>query len=147
MYEFILGLHNIVRWIVLLAGIAAVVVALRGLFTRANWGDTERRIGSIFAGSIHLQVVIGFILYFVSPLIRSGMSDFGAAMSDPNLRFFLTEHLVIMILAAIVAQVGASLARRAKTDRAAFTRASVGFVLALALIFYGIPWDRPALPF
>jgi len=147
MYEFLKGLHNIVRWVVLLGGIAAVVLALRGLFTRAAWSDLERRVGTIFAGSIHLQLVIGFILYFVSPFIQGGMRDFGAAMGNPELRFFLVEHMVIMILAAVAAQVGSSMAKKAPNDRAAFTRASVGFVLALALIFYGIPWDRPALPF
>lgn len=146
MYEFIRGLHNILRWLVLLGGIAAVVVTLRGVFSRAAWGDLERRLGSTFAGLVDLQVVLGLLLYFISPLTASNFGNMGSVMSNDELRFFLVEHLVIMIVAAVVAHVGVAAARRADSDRTRFVRSSIAFVLAMALIIYGIPWDRPLLP-
>jgi cytochrome c biogenesis factor len=146
MYEFLKGLHNLLRWIVMLGGVWALITAVRGLAVRAQWTASERRAGAIFAGSLHLQIVVGLLLYLVSPLIRGGFSDFAAAMGDRATRFFLMEHMVIMILAAVAAQVGLSTARRASDDRSSFVRATVGYALAWALLLYGIPWWRPLLP-
>lgn len=146
MYEFLRGLHNLLRWIVLLGGVSAIILTVRGLLTRAEWTGRERGIGAAFTGSLHLQVLVGLLLYLVSPIVRGGFADFGAAMGDADTRFFLVEHGLIMILAAVSAQVGLSLARRASTDRARYLRATVGFVLAMLLIFYAIPWGRSLIP-
>lgn len=146
MYEFIKGLHNLLRWIVLLGGIWALIAALRGLFSRAQWTAADRRAGAVFAGSLHLQVLLGVLLYLVSPIVRGGFREFAAAMADDVSRFFLVEHLAVMILAAVAAQVGLSTARRAADDRRSFVRTSIGFGLAMLLILYGIPWWRPLLP-
>lgn len=146
MYEFIKGLHNVLRWLVLLGGVSAVIVTLRGLFTRAVWGDLERRLGSMFAGLLDLQIVLGLLLYFISPLTAGNFGNMGSVMANDELRFFLVEHLVIMILAAVAAHVGVAAARRADSDRTRFVRSSIAFLLAMALILYGIPWDRAFLP-
>ena len=146
MYEFLRGLHNLLRWLVLLGGFAALIVLLRGLIAQAAWTGRERGIGSAFAGTLHLQVVVGILLYVVSPIVRGGFADFGAAMSDADTRFFLVEHGLIMLLAAIAAQTGLSLARRAQTDRARYLRATVGAALALLFVLYAIPWGRSLVP-
>lgn len=148
MYIFIKAVHNILRWIVLLGGIYAIVLAVKGFFSKANWGVNEQRAGLIFTSALNLQFVIGLILYFISPmgakLLSSG--DMATVMGNSQLRFFAVEHLSIMILALLAAQLGYSLAKRAKTDRDKFIRASVGYVLAGLLIAYGIPWWRPLFP-
>lgn len=136
MYEFLRVVHNILRWLVLLGGLAAVVVTLRGLFTRAAWGDAERRVGTLFVAVLDLQIVIGLILYVVLAQGPGGIVD----------RFIRAEHPAIMIVAAVVAHVGQALARRAGDDRSRFVRAATGFTVAMALILYGIPWNRPLLP-
>lgn len=148
MYEVIKAVHNILRWIVVFGGVYAIVLALKGLLTKANWGVNEQRSGLIFTSALNVQFVIGLILYFISPmgsrLLSSG--DMGAVMGNDILRFYAVEHLSIMILAIIAAQLGYSLAKRAKTDNAKFMRASIGYVLAGLLIVYGIPWNRPLFP-
>ena len=146
MYEFLRGLHNLLRWVVLLGGFAAVIVMLRGLAAQARWTGRERGIGAAFAGSLHLQVLVGILLYLVSPIVRGGLADFGAAMGDADTRFFLVEHGLLMLLAAVSAQVGLSLARRAQTDRASYLRATIGVALALLLVLYAIPWGRSLIP-
>jgi hypothetical protein len=145
-YEFLKGLHNLMRWIVLLGGVAALVSVVRGLAARAPWTPRERIVGAVFVGALSLQFLLGLLLYFVSPIVRGGFVDFGAAMGDDTTRFFLVEHMVIMLLAVVAAQVGLSLARRAPDDRASLTRAVIGFGLSMLLILYGIPWWRPLLP-
>lgn len=146
MYEFLRGLHNLLRWVVLLGGVAAVLLMLRGLLTRAEWTGRERGIGAAFAGSLHLQVLVGILLYLVSPIVRGGLADFGAAMGDADTRFFLVEHGLLMIIAAVSAQVGLSTARRAVNDHGRYARATIGVSLALLLVLYGTPWGRSLVP-
>ena len=146
MYEFLKGLHNILRWVVVLGGIYALITAFRGLFTRAAWTAGDRRAGLIFTSALNLQLVVGLLLYFVSPLIQGALQNMSAAMGNDQLRFFTVEHSSIMIVAVIAAQLGYSLARRADSDRAKFVRASVGYLVAAVLVAYAIPWWRPLLP-
>jgi hypothetical protein len=116
-YEILKGLHNIVRWVVVLGGIYALVLTLQGLFSRAAWTATVQRAGLIFTSALNLQFVLGLILFFISPyiqgLLQAGMSNI---MGEREPRFFVVEHWFSMILAIIAAQLGYSLARRAKDD-------------------------------
>ena len=146
MYELLKGLHNILRWVVVLGGVYALVTAYRGLFSRAPWTTSDQRAGLIFTSSLNLQLVLGLLLYFVSPLIQGALQNMGAAMGNDQLRFFTVEHASIMILAIVAAQLGYSLAKRAPDDRAKFVRASVGYTVAALLVAYAIPWWRPLLP-
>lgn len=148
MYEFIKAVHNILRWVVVLGGVYAIFLALKGLLSQTRWGINEQRSGLIFTAALNIQFIIGLILYFISPLgsrlLTSG--DMAAVMRNNIMRFFAVEHLSIMILALLAAQLGYSLSKRAKSDRAKFIRASAGYVLAALLIAYGTPWWRPLFP-
>lgn len=147
MYELIKGLHNIVRWVVVFGGVYALVTALRGLFTGATWGATDKRAGVIFTSALGLQLILGILLYFVSPYIQGLMgAGMDTVMANSEARFFVVEHFTVMLLALVAAQLGYSLGKRAPSDRAKFVRSSVGYVLAALLIAYGIPWWRPLLP-
>ena len=147
MYPYVLVLHNIVRWFVLLAGVAAVFLAWRGWLGRRQWTAVEARATRAFTGLLDLQFLIGLSLYvFFSPLTRAGFRDFGAAMGDPSLRYFLMEHPVIMIAAIAVAHIGTVKVKKAATDAERFQRASIWFGLALAAIAGFIPWARPLVP-
>lgn len=140
MVEFLRGLHNLLRWIVVLGGVYALVLMVRGLVTSARWTATEGTAARIFTYSLHLQLLIGLILYAVTPLVRGGI---GAPLDD---RLLLIEHGVTMLLAVAAAQVGTSTARRATSDRAKFMRATIGYAIAALLIAWATPWGRNLVP-
>lgn len=146
MIEFLTGLHNLLRWVVLIAGVLAIGATLRGLFTRATWTDGVRRLGLVFLSSLHVQLVLGLILYVFSPLVRNALGNMSAAMQSDELRFFVVEHFTLMILAIVAAQLGYSLSKRVEGDRKKFVRASIGYSLAGVLLIVGIPWWRPLIP-
>ncbi len=146
MYEFIKGLHNILRWVVVFSALFAVYTAFWGLFARSVWTRTERNAGLIFTSSLNLQFVVGLVLYVLSPLTKGAFQDFATAMANSQLRFFAVEHAGLMILAVLVAQLAYTFAKRAKTDSAKFLRAAIGYSLASLLIVFAIPWWRPLIP-
>ncbi|MBK6325288.1 MAG: hypothetical protein IPF56_04990 [Chloroflexi bacterium] len=148
MYTVVLGLHNITRWIVLIIGIAAIVRAALGWLGKKEWTALDNKLGLYFTMSMDIQILLGLLLYVVfSPITTAAFSDFGAAMANPDTRFWLVEHIFTMIVALAFAHVGRSLSKKAATDRAKFQRAAIFFTLAMVAVLAAIPWFRPMLPF
>ncbi len=151
MYAIIKDIHNIVRWIVLLTGLWAVARAWWGLFVRRDWNMWDRRAGVFFSISLDMQLLLGVILYILSPLIQLAFQDFGGALKASGLRFFALEHVIYAVLAVAIVHLGSRSTRKAPTTRTRFARAAILFTLALALLLMGIPWPwldvgRPLLP-
>src|SRR5205085_1209448 len=105
LYPDILVAHNILRWLVLAAGLVAL------LKTAANWkrgaGGTPASVRpwtAIFVGTLDLQFLLGLILYLVeSPITRAAFQNMPAAMKDHELRFFTVEHTTYMLIALVAA--------------------------------------------
>ena len=145
MDNLLLSLHSIVRWVVVIAALAAVGYTGWGWLSKREWTRLAERLGLFFTISLDVQVLLGLLLYFFGPTMRSVFPDFGAAMQVPNLFFFAVEHIGLMLAAVIVAHVGWVRARKAKDDRAKYRWAALSFGLAILLILIAIPW--PFLPY
>ncbi|MHB8838175.1 MAG: hypothetical protein ACYC7F_04405 [Gemmatimonadaceae bacterium] len=146
MSSIVLGLHNLTRWFVLLFAIVALLRALKGINGGVDYASGARRAVSVFVMSVHLQLLLGLLLFGVSPLTRHAMRDMGAAMQDPGIRYFVAEHPTLMLLAVVVATLTGVIARRGPDDAVRHRRAAIGVALSLGLILAGIPWQRPLLP-
>lgn len=146
MYATVLAIHNILRWVVLIAGILAVGRALLGWFGKNPWSELDRRLGVIFTSSLDTQLLLGLLLYiFLSPITRGAFRDFGAAMAIPNMRFFAIEHIFYMLLAVVFGHLGSVFAKRAEEDKR-HQRVAIWFGLSLIVILVGMPWMRPLFP-
>ncbi|HEY3288166.1 MAG TPA: hypothetical protein VGJ96_13690 [Gemmatimonadaceae bacterium] len=146
MPSIVLGLHNLLRWLVFLLAVVALLRALKGINGGVDYATGAKRALSLFTMSVHLQFLLGLVLYGVSPLTRHGMSDMAAAMKDPGIRYFIVEHPSLMLLAVVVATVTGIIARRGPDDTVRHRRAAIGIALSLGLLLAGIPWQRPLLP-
>ncbi len=147
MYGVVLALHNLIRWVALGFGIAAAVLAWVGWLRKRDWHPSDRKLGSYFAMSVDIQLLLGLLLFFFfSPLTRTALQDFGTAMSVANLRYFVLEHPFYMILALVFAHLGSILPRRVDQSTSKFRRAAIWFTLAVFMILLGMPWARPLLP-
>ena len=143
MYEIVLTIHSIVRWVALILVALATLFALIGWLGRREWTDRDRKIGVFTTIALDIQLLLGLILYFfLSPITRTALQDFGAAMGSADLRFYGLEHALFMTLAVISAHIGSALSKKAPESRAKFIRAAIFYGLALLLILLGIPWSR-----
>ena len=141
MYFPILILHSLLRWVVLAAGLWAVVRALGGLIFRRPWTPTDAQSGRWFSISLDLQVLLGLLLYaFLSPIASHAFADMGAAMRDPILRFWAVEHVTMMLAALVLAHIGSARARRASTSAAKHRTSLIFYALALLAVLAAIPW-------
>lgn len=147
MYAFILAVHNILRWIVLVLLVVALVRAFWGWFGGREWSSTDQKVGMFSTVSLDIQLLLGLILYFIfSPITTSAFSNFSGAMANSDLRFFVLEHFLMMVLAVIFAHIGSATAKRADSAMKKHRRAAIWFSLSLIAILVGMPWFRPLIP-
>ena len=147
MYDFTLLAHSWLRWLVLLAALAAVARAVSGVSTRRPWTPIDERAGQWLTGALDLQMLLGLLLYiFLSPVNKSGFVDMAAAMRAPDVRFFLADHPVGMIIAIALAHVGRTRIRKAADSESRHKRALLFFGFALVMILLSIPWPFLAAP-
>lgn len=147
MYNVTLVLHNLVRWGVVLAGLWAFWHAWRGWMQRAVWTESDLRAGTVFVRVIEVQFLLGIALYAMSPIIREGFGDFGAAMGNPSVRRFLIEHPLMMLVSVALAHIGLTRLKKATSDSGRFQTATIWWGIALASVLGFIPWERPKWPF
>ncbi len=136
----VLLLHSWLRWLVVLALAGRTGLAGVRLAQGAPFEKIDRATSGITMGLVHTEILIGLLMYGLSPLVRVAMSDMGAAMKDPTLRFFAVEHSTIMVIAAVVVTAAMVFARRAADDRRRHLITLVGFGLTLLLVVAMIPW-------
>lgn len=148
MYIWILSLHNLLRWLVVIGGVLAFGGALWGWFGKRDWTRLDDGLGLIFAVGLDVQVLIGLLLYFIfSPLTTAALQNISAVLQDSTLMFFVVEHGVTMLAALALAHAGRALTKKAAHAAGKHQRAAIFFGLALLAIFVAMPWGRPLNPF
>lgn len=136
MYEFIQKFHSGWAYIALLLLVIAVVNAAIGMFSKKEFTGRDRKIALFGLVGTHIQILVGLILYFVSPL---GLASFGN-MSDKALRLTSLEHPLINIIAVILITVGWSKHKKLLTSESKFKTFAIFYGLGLLLILSRIPW-------
>jgi len=143
MYTGLLHSHNGLRWFVLLALLISIVLAFSGWFGKRDWNKADKISGLLLVIFMDLQFLIGLVLYaFVSPLTKAAFHNFGAAMRNPELRFYAVEHILMMVIALALVHIGKA---KSKKDIAPWKRhrsAAIFYTISLILILAAIPWDR-----
>ena len=145
MYSTLLIIHNILRWGVLLAGIYAITKAARGVMNKTDFTKNDNRSQIIFVIFCHTQLLIGLILYFISPIVDAAFKS-GMIMKDSTYRFVAVEHIATMVIAIAIIQVGRTLSKKATNSISKHKIALRYFIIGMILILSRIPWNKAFFP-
>jgi hypothetical protein len=88
----------------------------------------------------HIQLMIGIVLYFQSPIIKYFLANFKEAVRAFDLLFFGLIHGSLMITAIVIITIGSAKAKRKTVDQEKFKTMLLWFSIALIIIFISIPW-------
>lgn len=113
--------HSGLRYLVLLAGVLALGYSLVAMLRSRPWDRPGRILLASFVGLLDLQVLIGLVLVFVRIFYPA-----------------LWGHLVMMVLAAVVAHIAAGINKRRPLEARSHLVAVLGSAGALILIVGGI---------
>lgn len=144
MYSTFLSIHSIFRWIVLLCLLYTFFTHIEGLLSKRSYSKTDNIVRNMAKGFTELQLLIGFVLYFLlSPTMQYFFKN-GANGSDEAL-FFEIYHIAMMFVAVAVMSIGNGMVKKAATYHEKFKQTIAFFGIALLLILLAIPWFRPFL--
>lgn len=141
MYVAFVFLHSWLRWVVLIAGLWAVIRGFRGTTARRPWTAADDTAGRLFSITMDLQFLVGLLLYGVlSPMTTQALMNMAEAMRNATLRFWAVEHLTLMLVAVVLAHVGRGRSRKALTDGGKHQSAALFYGLAILAVLLAIPW-------
>lgn len=136
MYEIIKGIHSGWAYLAFLVLVIAVVNSLVGLVSKKEFTERDRKISLFGLVAIHTQLLIGLIVYFVSPL---GLSSLGQ-MKDAALRLTSLEHPLMNLIGITLITIGWMKHKKLTTSESKFKTFSIYYGLGLILILSKIPW-------
>jgi uncharacterized membrane protein len=140
MYTGLQHLHSGLAYLALAALVIVMIYALIGSLSGREFTEKDRKFAMIGFILAHTQLLIGLILYFVSPLGFSLLTG-GGAMADKVARLTALEHPLINILAIIIISVGYIRAKKMTESRARFRSIYMMYAIGLVLILSRIPWS------
>lgn len=136
MYHFIQKFHSGWAYIALLTLVIAVVNAIIGLVSNKEFKAKDRKIALIALITIHIQLVVGIIIYFVSPLGKASLGN----MKDAALRLTSLEHPILNIIAIVLITIGWSKHKKLTESKSKFKTFAIFYSIGLVLILAKIPW-------
>lgn len=138
MYTGIKHLHSVLAYVLLAVLILSLVYILVSYIQKKPFTEKMRKISLAGLISAHLQLLVGLILYFISPL---GIANFsGASMGDSVSRLYMLEHPLTMLIAIILITIGYSKAKRLEDSAQKYKKILLFFGIGLLLILIRIPW-------
>ena len=140
MYGSLLFFHSIFRWLVLLSLLYGMFRGFSGWMGRRPFTRTDDTVRHLTATFAHIQLTIGLVLYFSSPLMAYFRSNFSEAVREFDLLFFGLIHIILMTLSVVLITIGSAAAKRQDTDARKFRTMALWFTVALIIIFIAIPW-------
>lgn len=122
--DFLLTLHSILRWIILLLAALTVFKFALGWAMNSPFKGMDRGLAAAFSGLMDTQVLLGLIIF-----LWSGFSGAGF----PGYRWL---HLIVMLAAAGLGHVPSRL--KAMGDKQRFLYSLIAVLGVLVLVYFGV---------
>ncbi|WP_179950018.1 hypothetical protein [Lutibacter citreus] len=136
-------IHSYWAYVVLAILIFATINAIIGLTSKKKFGANDLRISLFALITSHIQLLIGFVAFYVSTYYETMREiGMGAVMKNSDLRKILIEHPLVGVIAITLITIGFSKHKKKTTDTAKFKTIAVFYAIALLLILSRIPWSQ-----
>lgn len=130
-------LHSYWAYIVLAILIFTVINAIIGLTQKKEFTHKDFRLGLFSLITVHLQLVIGFLVYFIGGY-QNGLSE----MKDSAVRLLSLEHPLMMLIAITLITIGWSKHKKQVKSESKFKTFAIFYGIALVVILSRIPWNN-----
>ena len=141
MYNGLLHLHSLLRWVILLLLLIALFRHLSGMNSKRLVNNGDRKVDLFLMIVAHTTFLIGLYQWIAGEKGLKTIQHFGMGevMKNSGWRFFAVEHLTGMLIAIILITVGRGAVKRS-SDFRVHRKAFWYFLIALILIIVSVPW-------
>ncbi len=142
MYIGLLHTHSGLRYLILALLLFTFLKALIGWLSKADYKTTDSRLAFWTMLMVHFQIVIGFVLYFLSPKV--GLANLADSMKDTSMRYYTVEHISLMLLVAVLISVGRIFSKKKISAIQKHKVISIYYGLSLVIILLTVYLMMPA---
>ena len=141
--EILQTVHSYLAYVALGLLFLAVANALMGWASNKVFTMGRDLRLSLFTLIIcHIQLLIGLLLYFISPSGFSAISEFGMGGLTSAARLLALEHPFTNIIAIVLITIGWSRHKKFLDGKPKFKSIAIFYGLGLLLIVSRIPWNQ-----
>ncbi len=143
-HQWALELHSYLAYVALAVLFLAVANAIMGLVGNRMFATLGKDFRlSLFALIIcHLQLLVGLVLFYVSPNGLNAIQELGMGGMNAAARLLAVEHPFINIIALILITIGWSRHKKFIEGKKKFKSIAIFYGLGLVLILSRIPWGQ-----
>lgn len=136
-------IHSYWAYLVLVVLVLATLNALIKFFGNKEFEARDFRISLFALITMHIQLLIGIILYFTKDYftVIETVGGMGEVMKNSDLRNLIVEHPTTMIIAVVLVTIGYSKHKKKLVSKPKFKLLSIFYTLALILVLAKIPWN------
>jgi hypothetical protein len=134
MYEGLLYSHSYVRYAVLILLVVVIITSFVGWLGKKHYTGTDNKLSLSLFIATHLQLLLGLILYIVSPWVQFG----GSTMKEDTIRYWTVEHIFIMLISVVLITVARISAKKMPSSGAKHKRLFIFNLIALLFILVAI---------
>jgi len=139
MYNFVQKFHSGLAYLVLIGVAGAIIFTLINYIRGQQFHEGIQKSALVAFVLAHTQLLIGVVLYFLSPL---GLSNFsGEAMGDSLSRLYIVEHPLTMIVAIVFISLGYTRSKKAPDSGTRYKKLLIYYAIGLFLMLLRIPWS------
>ncbi len=134
MHSLLLLTHSVFRYFALVFLILFVIRALMDWINKSSYNSLDEKLGLWLFMVIHTQLVLGLILFFVSPVVVFS----GESMKDATSRYWLVEHSSMMLIAIVLITVARISTKKLTDSTVKYKKLFIYNGIALLLIVVAI---------
>lgn len=141
--EILINAHSYLAYVVLAMLFIAVANALIGLAGNKMFTlEKDFRISLFTLILVHLQLVLGLIVYFTSASGWNAVQQLGMGGMNAAARLLAVEHPFINILGVVFITIGWSRHKKFMEGNKKFKSIAIFYGIGLVLILSRIPWTK-----
>lgn len=134
MHSLLVITHSVFRYFVLIFLIIFVVRALMGWMNKSSYNKLDEKLGLWLFMVTHTQLVLGLVLFFISPAVVFS----AASMKDATARYWLVEHSSMMLIAIVLITLARITTKKITDSAAKYKKLFIYNAIALLLIVVAI---------
>ena len=129
-YNIIQHAHSGFRYAVIVFLILAIIQSIIGFAGKRPYTKGNRIINLLAMIFTHTQLLVGVILYFISPMVQF-TSD---TMKNPTLRYYAVEHWFGMIIAVVLITIGHAKSKKIVLPEIKHRTVAIYYAIALTVV-------------
>ena len=139
MYTGFQHLHSYLAYFVLATIAYSILYVTIKFVKKSTFSEKVRKVTLIAFIASHVQLLVGLVIYVISPLGLSNLSS--EAMGGAVSRLYALEHPLVMIIAIVLISVGYIKAKKPGDDARRFKTIILFYGMGLLLMLTRIPWQ------